>query len=158
MNNIQNKTSNVQLIHIGESNIGYVLQLQQQYDSVGVQVGVRSGNYDIIGVLNQNVTARMIILWDNITTTFSFKSPTFNLNIELSDAGAYIFSETRTDFTLIASHPMRVNGTLKVTVDRVGSGEGCAASFDTNLSTTNVTLVLLSSSEQLIIFFIAFIH
>ncbi len=121
-------------------------------------MSVRSGNYDIIGVFNQNVTARMIILWDNITTTFSFKSPTFNLNIELSDAGAYIFSETGTDFTLIASHPMRVNGTLKVTVDRVGSGEGCAASFDTNLSTTNVTLVLPSSLEQLIIFFIAFIH
>jgi chondroitin AC lyase len=209
---IQNKTSNVQWIHIGESNIGYLLQLQQKYDSVGVQVGVRSGNYDTIGVFTQNVTARMVtlyinhgrgpyildynymilpnvtlesmpslikkydeeqvftctstnnlfhgtmwptlkraafVLWDNVTTKFSCKSATFNLNIELSDAGAYLFSETKTDFTLTSSHPMRVNGTLKVTVDRVGSGEGCTASLDTNVSTTNVTLILPSSSEQL---------
>jgi hypothetical protein len=60
---IQNKTSNVQWIHIGESNIGYLLQLQQQYDSVSVQVGVRSGNYDTIGVFTQNVTARMVTLY-----------------------------------------------------------------------------------------------
>ncbi len=47
------------------------------------------------------------------------------------------------------SHPMRVNGTLKVTLDRVDSGEGCTASLDTNVSTTNVILMLPSSSEQL---------
>ncbi len=67
----------------------------------------------------------------------------------MSDAGAYLFSETGTDFTLTASHPMRVNGTLKVTVDRVGNGEGCTASLDMDAITTNVTLMLPLSSEQL---------
>jgi chondroitin AC lyase len=207
---VQGKTTNVQWIHVGESNIGYVLQLQQQYDSLGIQVGVKSGNYDEIGVFKLNVTARMLtlyinhgvgpytldynymilpnvslesmptlikqydeeqvfactstnsvfhgtmwptlkraafVLWDNITTTFSCKSPIFEINITLSDAGAYLFSETGTDFTLTASHPMRVNGTLNVIVDRVGNGEGCALSSGIDATRTNVTLMLPSSSE-----------
>jgi hypothetical protein len=90
------------------------------------------------------------VLWDNITTTFSCKSPTFEINIELSDAGAYLFSETETDFTLTASHPMRVNGNMKVTVDRLGYGEECTVSSDIDASpSTNVTLMLPSSLEQL---------
>jgi hypothetical protein len=208
----QGKTSNVQWIHLGESNIGYVLPLEQQYDSVGVQVGVRTGNYSAIGPFHSTVKARIVtlyinhgvgpytldynymilpnvslesvptlikqyneeqvfacistnnlfhgtmwptlkraafVLWDNVTTTFSCKSPTFEINIELSDAGAYLFSETETDFTLTASHPMRVSGTLKVTVDRVGSGEGCTASSDIDATTTNVVLMLESSPEHL---------
>jgi hypothetical protein len=85
------------------------------------------------------------VLWDNVTTTFSCKSPTFNLNIELSDAGAYLFSETETDFTMTTSHPTRVKGILKATVDRVGHGESCTVSS----STTNVVLALPSSSQLL---------
>lgn len=49
------------------------------------------------------------VLWDNITTTFSCRSSLFNLNVTLSNAGAYLFSENATDFTVTASHPMRVN-------------------------------------------------
>jgi chondroitin AC lyase len=209
---VQGKTSNVQWIHLGESNIGYLLQLQQQYDSVGVQLGVKTGNYKDIGPFDRTVTARMVtlyinhgrgpytldynymilpnvtlesmpslikkydeeqvfactstnnlfhgtmwptlkraafVLWDNVTTTFTCKSPAFNLNIELSDAGAYIFSETGMDFTLTTSHPTRVKGTVKVTVDRVGHGEGCTASSKSDATTTSVVLMLPSSSELL---------
>ena len=35
-----------------------------------------------------------------------------------------------TDFTVTVSHPTRVNGTVTITVDRVGFGEGCAALSD----------------------------
>jgi hypothetical protein len=87
------------------------------------------------------------VLWDNITTTFSCQSPLFQLTIELSDAGAYLFSETATDFTLTASHPIRVGGTIKLMVDRKGSGEGCVASSDA--SNTNVSLSLPSLPELL---------
>jgi chondroitin AC lyase len=205
---IQGKTSNVQWIHIGQSNIGYVLQLQQQYHSIGIQVGVKTGNYDAIGPFNKTIIARIVtlwidhgvgpyildynymiipnvslesmpklikqydeeqifacistnnlfhgtmwpklkrasfVLWDNITTTFLCKSQLFNLNITLSNAGAYLFSENATDFTLTASHPMRTNDTVKLTVDRMGYGEGCI----TNATQTNVTLMLPSSSELL---------
>jgi hypothetical protein len=89
------------------------------------------------------------VLWDNVTTTFSCKSPTFNLNIELSDAGAYLFSETGMDFTVTTSHPTRVKGSVKVTVDRVGQGEGCTASSKSDATTTSVVLMLPSSSELL---------
>jgi hypothetical protein len=46
------KHPNVQWIHLGESDIGYILPLQQQYDSVGVHVGVKTGNYDEISPFN----------------------------------------------------------------------------------------------------------
>jgi chondroitin AC lyase len=207
---VQGKISNVQWIHVGESNIGYLLQLQQQYDSLGVHVGMVTGNYNTINIYNYPVKARTVtlyinhglgpytnldyyyvivpnvtlesmpllikkydeeqvfactstnnlfhgtmwptlkraafVLWDNVTTTFSCKSPTFNLNIELSDAGAYLFSETDTDFTLTASHPRFVSHVLEVTVDRVGHGENCIVSSS---STTNVVLALPSSSQLL---------
>jgi hypothetical protein len=89
------------------------------------------------------------VLWDNVTTTFSCKSPTFNINIELSDAGAYLYSETDNDFTLTASHPMRIKSTMKLIVDRVGNGEGCIVSSDIDATRTNVTLMLPSSPELL---------
>jgi chondroitin AC lyase len=207
---LQNSTSNVQWIHVGGTGIGYLLQTQQQYDSVGIAVGKKTGNYNTIGPYNHLVTARMLtiwlnhgkgpytldysymilpnvslesipalikqykeeqvfscistnnqfhgtmwpslkrasfVLWDNITTTFSCQSPLFELTIQLSNAGAYLFSETATDFTLTASHPIRVGGTLKLLVDRKGSGEGCVAS--SNASNTNVALSLPSSPQLL---------
>jgi hypothetical protein len=209
---VQNKTSNVQWIHVGGSDIGYLLQLQQQYTSIGIEVGVKTGNYDDIGPFNATVTARMLtlcinhgfgpysldysymilpnvslesmsalikqyneeqvfacistnnlfhgtmwprlkrasfVLWDNITTTFSCKSPLFEISIQLSDAGAYLFSETTTDFTVTASHPMRVNSIMKVTIDRVGYGEGCTVSSDIDAITTNMVLKLPTSPELL---------
>ena len=208
----QGKTSNVQWIHLGDSNIGYILPLEQQYASVGVQVGVKTGNYDTMGPFNSTITARMVtlylnhgrgpytldynymivpnvslesmptiikqyteeqvfvcistsghfhgtmwpslkraafVLWKNITTTFSCKSPTFELNIELSDAGAYLYSESETNFTLTASHPMRVGGMVKITVDRVGSGEGCTTSTNSDATKTDVILEL-SRDPQLL--------
>ncbi len=89
------------------------------------------------------------VLWDNTTTTFSCQSPLFEINIELSNAGAYLFSESTNDFTVTASHPTRVGGNVKVTVDRVGSGEGCTTSSGVNAQTTGVTLALPSSSNYL---------
>jgi hypothetical protein len=205
---VQSKTSNVQWIHVGKSDIGYLLQGQQQYSSLGIEVGVKTGNYLEIGTFNHSVTARVLtiwidhglgpysldynymilpnvslesipalikqyneeqvfscmsinnhfhgtmwpslkrasfVLWENITTTFSCKSPLFEINIELSDAGAYLFSESETDFTVTTSHPTRVNGNVKVTVDRVGTGEGCTASSNINAKTTDVTVSLPSS-------------
>ena len=67
------------------------------------------------------------VLWENVTTSFRCDSPTFSIEISLSDAGAYLYSETESDFTLTASHPYRLNGTLEVSVNRVGEGEGCIA-------------------------------
>ncbi len=64
-------------------------------------------------------------MWDNITTVFSWKSPLLEINVELSDADAYLFSEPAIDFKITASHPMRINDTMKITVDRVEYGEAC---------------------------------
>jgi chondroitin AC lyase len=205
----QDKTSNVQWIHIGESDIAYLLQNQQQYTSMGIELGTKTGNYDTIGPFNSTVTARMLtiwinhgigpytldynymilpnisresvpvlikqyneeqvfscistnnhfhgsiwpslkrasfVLWDNISTTFSCKSPSYELNIELNDVGAYLFSETATDFTIAASHPTRIAASLQVNVDRVGSGKGCSTVWNNNANTTTVTLSLPYSS------------
>jgi hypothetical protein len=207
-----NKTSNVQWIHVGGTDFGYVLQGQGPYSALGIDVGVKTGNFDTIGASNYTVIARTLtiwinhgpgpytldyryiilpnvslesmpkviqqydeeqifscistnkllhgtvwpslkrvsfVLWDNITTTFSCKSALFDINIQLSDAGAYLFSETESDFTLTASQPLRVNGSVKVTVDRVGYGEGCTASSDTDASATTLVLALPSSPQLL---------
>ena len=207
-----NKTSNVQWIHVGETDFGYVLQGQELYSSLGIDVGIQTANFDTIGAWNYTITARTLtiyidhgcgpftldyrymilpnisresmptvikqydeeqifsctstnklfhgtvwpslkrasfVLWDNITTIFSCKSPLFEINIELSNAGAYLFSETENDFTITASQPLRVNGTLKVTVDRVGYGEKCAAASKSDASTTDVEIILPSSLQLL---------
>jgi hypothetical protein len=162
--------------------ISHYLQVQQQqYASLGVELGTKTGNYHDIGPFNYTVTARTVtiwiihgvgpysldynyivllnvslqaipalieqynkeqvfscistdnffdgtmwstlkrasfVLWDNITTTFSCKNSLFEINVQLNDAGAYLFSENTTDFTVMTSHPMRVNGMMKVSVDR----------------------------------------
>jgi len=82
-------------------------------------------------------------------TTFSCKSPLFEINFQISDAGSYLFSETETDFTLTVSQPLRLNGTMHVTIDRVGYGEGCTLSSNANTNTTTVVLALPSSPEWL---------
>jgi hypothetical protein len=206
------KTSNVQWIHVGETDFGYVLQGQGLYSALGIDFGNKTGNFITIGASNHTVTARFLtiwldhgrgpyvfdyrymilpnvslesmpkviqqyneeqvfscistnnlfhgtvwpslkrasfVLWNNSATTFSCKSPLFEINIELSDAGAYLFSETENDFTITASQPLRVNGSVKVTVDRVGYGEGCTVSSDSDASMTNV-VVTLPSSDQLL--------
>jgi chondroitin AC lyase len=198
---VQNSTSNVQWVHVGGSDIAYLLQLQQQYASLGVQVGMQTGNYSAIGPWHSTVTARMltvyishgvgpyildynymilpnvslesvpvlvkqydeeqvfgcissndlvhattwptskrasVILFGWYPTTVSCKSPMFELNMQLSDGGAYLFTETDTDFTITVSHPYRLNSTMQVTVDRVGTGEGCTVSSGVGATTTKV--------------------
>ena len=205
----QGKTSNVQWIHLGESNVAYILPLAQRYAAIGVQVGMRTGNYNTFGAYNVSVTARAVtlyidhgvgpytvdynymivpntsltsvptiikqyteeqvfacistngnfhgtmwpslkraafVLWDNVTTTFSCKSPTFELNIELNNAGAFIFSENATAFTLTASHPIIFHTALNVTVDRVGTGKGCTVSAKGDVTKTEM-LVMLGKSH-----------
>ena len=208
----QGETSNVQWIHVGDSNIGYILQLQQRYHLLGVEVGVKTGSYHDIGPYTSNVTARILtlyinhgvgpyildynymivpnvsvesmptlikkyddeqvfvcqstnntfhgtmwpilkraafVLWDNITTIFSCKSSTFVINIELSVAGSYLFRETDDSFTVTASHPTRMNGSVVVSVDRIGYGQGCKISTKDDATTTSVELMLPSSPELL---------
>ncbi len=62
---VQNQTSNVQWIHIGQSNIAYLLQSQQQYASIGIELETKTGNYDTIGPFNSTVTARVLTIWIN---------------------------------------------------------------------------------------------
>ena len=209
------QTSNVQWIHIGGSNIGYLLQSQRQYASIEIEFGTKTGDFNTIGPFNFEVTARMVtlainhgigpytldynymilpnvslesipqvikqydeeqvfactstansnlhgvlwpslkrasfVLWENVTTTFSCKSPTFELNIQFHDAGAYLYSETDTEFTLTTSHPTRTNAVVNVVVvDRKGQGQGCVTSSSMsslNASQTTVSLVLPSRPE-----------
>jgi chondroitin AC lyase len=86
------------------------------------------------------------VLWKNITTTFSCQSPSFKINAQFNDDGVYLFNETATDFSVTVSHPIRINDTVRITVDRIGFGQGCAALSD---STTEVTIALPSSPQML---------
>lgn len=207
---IQNASTNVQWIHVGQTNMGFILQQQSSYASLGIDIRMKEGNYITIGPSNHTVTERTLtiwidhgkgpytldynymiipqmsletmssiikiyeeeqvfsclstsklfhgtmwpklqrasfVLWDNVSTTFSCKSSLFEVNIEVHDAGAYIYSENSTDFSITVSHPIRVNGTINLRVDRVGNGKGCVVSKDLNLFSTNVTVTLPSSSE-----------
>lgn len=59
----QGQTSNVQWIHIGDSNIAYLLPLEQQYHSIGVQLGIKTGSYNELSPFKGNITARMITVY-----------------------------------------------------------------------------------------------
>jgi hypothetical protein len=115
--------------------------LIKQYDEEKVFSCISNNNL-FHGTVWPSLKRASFVLWDDITTTFSCKSSLFAINIELSNAGAYLFSESATDFTVTASHPIHVGGNVKVTVDRVGSGEGCTASWNDNPQTTDVTVGL----------------
>ena len=206
---IQNATSNVQWIHLDGSDIAYLLQNQQQYASIEIELGNKTGNYDTISPFNAPVSGRLLtiwinhgigpytrdynymilpnisresipalikqyneeqvfscistnknfhgsiwpslkrasfVLWDNVSTTFSCKSPSYELNIQLNSPGAYLFSETATNFTISGSHPTLIASSLHVNVDRVGTGRGCSTAWNNNGNATDVTLVLPYSS------------
>ena len=211
----ENPASRVQWIHVGETNIAYLLQgSQESYRSLGIDLRNRTGNYDTIGVSNVSVTGRVLtiwidhgvgpssssyrylilphislaampgvieqyedehvfscistahlfhgttwprlkrasfVLWENITTIFSCESPLFQINVQLAEAGVYLFSETATDFTVAVSHPTRTNGSITVIVDRVGYGDGCNQSSNVNtvMKVTEV-IVMLPASAQLL--------
>jgi len=210
---IQGQKSNVQWIHVGQTNIAYILQNQQQYASIGIDLGVKTGNYLSIGSFNQSVTERVLtmwidhgrgpytslnynymivpnvsvesvpsivkqydeeqvfscqstnadfhgvmwprlkrasfVLWKDMSTTFSCKSALFELNIEITSAGAYLYSENADSFTVTASHPTHKGGNLKVSVDRTGSGEGCTSSWNGNMQSTDITIALPSSNDYI---------
>jgi hypothetical protein len=59
----QNKSTNVQWIHVGKTNIGYFLQVQGLYAALGVDIGMKTGNYITIGTSNFTVTARTLTIW-----------------------------------------------------------------------------------------------
>ncbi|CAF3381979.1 unnamed protein product [Rotaria sp. Silwood1] len=204
-----NKSENVQWIHIGESNIGYLLQIQGFYSTLGAEVSTKTASYNTIGPYNDTITRRTVtvwldygigpytrnysyiilpnvnvefmpelikrynndhifscisnneffhgmawstmqrasfVLWNNITTIFSCQNSFFKINIRLNDAGAYLFNETSTDFSVTVSHPTRINGTITINIDRIGYGQGCIVVSD---STTNVTITLPSSYQHL---------
>jgi chondroitin AC lyase len=207
----QEKSSPVQWIHLSDSNIGYILPLKQPYEAIGIEVGVKTGNYNEIGPYNMTVTARMttvyinhgqgpnklqynymilpnvsresmptlieqynnekvfscistnglfhgtmwpslrrasFVLWDNITTRFDCDTDTFSVDIEISDAGAYLYSETDDTFTVTASHPTRINTTLSLTVEQHGEGEGCEIISENHPHTTRMVFTLPSLPEH----------
>jgi len=57
--------SNVQWAHISEQNLGYVLPLPQLYDSFGVQLGNKTGNYADVCSENVTSTARFVTIYIN---------------------------------------------------------------------------------------------
>jgi hypothetical protein len=101
-----------------------------------------SSNGAFHGTMWPTLKRAAFVLWINQSTTFSCKSPTFNLNITLFNSGTFLYSETDNDFSLTASNPIRTNGVLTVSVDRMGHGEGCVSSLDINETRTNVTLMI----------------
>ena len=62
----QEQTSNVQWIHVGDADIACLLQSQQQYESVGIELGTKTGNYHDIGPSNSTVTARLLTIWNDV--------------------------------------------------------------------------------------------
>ena len=104
---------------------------------------------DFHGVMWPSLKRASFVLWHNITTTFVCQSPLFQLTVQLSNAGAYLYSETATNFTITASHPSRINEIVKVTVNRSGEGEGCVIVSNNNETNTTVSLPLPSSPDFL---------
>ena len=204
-----NQSENVQWIHIGKSNIVYLLQTQEFYSTLGAEVSTKTASYNTIGPYNNTITGRTVnvwldhglgpytrnysyiilpninvksvpelieryqdeqvfacitnnnfvhgmawstlqrasfVLWNNITTTFSCQNSFFKIHARLKDAGAYLFHETISDFSITVSHPIRINNTITINIDRIGYGQGCTVVSN---STTNVTLMLPSSNQLL---------
>lgn len=106
-----------------------------------------STNNQFHGVVWSSLKRVSFVLWQNISTRFSCDSLSFQLNVQFSDAGAYLFTETASDFTITVSHPIRVGGIMKVVVNRVGSGQECIPSTSINPFNTTVTLPLPSAPE-----------
>ena len=86
---------------------------------------------------------RTISLFLRILSTAG-QSSSFTFKAQLQDERFYHFNETTTEFSVTVSHPIRINGTVTVNVDRVGSGKGCTALSD---SITNVTIALPSEAK-----------
>jgi len=123
-------------------------ELIKQYEDEQVFSCISTNNH-FQGTAWPTVKRASFVLWDNTTTSFTCNSESFQLTIKLTDTGLYLFSETTTDFSITASHPTRVNGSITVTVNRSGSGEGCTMQSDLNASTTKIELMLPTSNQLL---------
>ncbi|CAF1476161.1 unnamed protein product [Adineta ricciae] len=60
---VKERTFNIQWIHIGHSNIGYLLHSQSQYASLGIVCGNKTGNYLEIDPFSETDTARVLTIW-----------------------------------------------------------------------------------------------
>jgi chondroitin AC lyase len=58
-----NKSENVQWIHIGGCNIGYLLQTQGLYGAVGAEISTKTASYNTIGPYNDTMTGRTATVW-----------------------------------------------------------------------------------------------
>ena len=58
-----NQSNNVQWIHIGETNLAYLLQTQQSYAALGAEVSTKTASYNTIGPYNDTVTGRTVTIW-----------------------------------------------------------------------------------------------
>jgi chondroitin AC lyase len=146
-------TSNYSYLILPHISLATIPQVIQQYDDEHV-FSCLSSHRLFHGTMWPSLKRASFVLWDNITTVFSCTSPLFQINVELSDAGAFLFSETERDFTVTLSHPMRTKGSITVTIDRVGYGDGCTRSRSTNgwrakNTTTDVTVMLPRSAQLL---------
>jgi hypothetical protein len=57
------KTENVQWIHLSESNLGYLLQTQGLYSAIGAEVSTKTASFNVIGPYNNTVTGRTVTVW-----------------------------------------------------------------------------------------------
>lgn len=200
---------NVQWIHLSESNIGYLLQTQKKYASIGVETSQKTGTFESIGPYNDSVTIRTVdiwidhglgpflqdysymiipskaidefltlindfesdslfscvsnndtfhavswpslqrssfVNWNNSAVYYSCQSSSYTTKVILYSDGAYLINETSSSFSITASHPSRVNESLKVNINRSGQGINCERLPD---GTTDVTIDLPSSPQYL---------
>ncbi|CAF1004732.1 unnamed protein product [Adineta ricciae] len=205
-----NQSTNVQWIHIGESQIAYVFQNQGLYSHIGAEISTKTAPYSTIGPYNGTVTKRTatvwidhgmgpyirdynymilpnidlesvltrielyktdqiftcistnplvhgiawstlhrasFVVWNDLPTKFSCQNSLFTLNIRLnSSSGVYLFNETSTDFSITVSHPIHVNSSITINLDRIGYGPNCICQSD---NTTDVSIDLPSSGQFL---------
>jgi hypothetical protein len=60
---VSNKTSNVQWIHIGETDFAYILQEQKSYSAIGIDQRIKTEDFDTIGPHQYTVTTRILTIW-----------------------------------------------------------------------------------------------
>ncbi|UJR35046.1 hypothetical protein I4U23_027822 [Adineta vaga] len=58
-----NQSNNVQWIHIGESQIAFLLQNQGLYSHIGAEISTKTASYSTIGPYNDTVTKRTATVW-----------------------------------------------------------------------------------------------
>jgi hypothetical protein len=126
-------------------NVESVPELIKRYENEEIFSCI-SNNDLFHGMAWSTLQCASFVLWNNMATTFSCQNSFFKINVRLSDAAAYLFNETTTHFSITVSHPTRINGTVTINIDRIGTGQGCVSLSD---NTTDVTIALPSSNQLL---------